>query len=497
MAPPDLFKLLKKNWQQRGSSANVTLSTLTIGPGQDSMTGWWDRNYATSTITMFIIPKAANQTVLRTGLLVLHEAVGITKDTVREGDKITDAAGNVYLVAAVRDHTILDEFMFNEVQLQLLPRATVTGVWTKWTGEASPFFKIRRAIERNTGQSSVVKLFTLSLGAADAVTGWYLPTYAAPVNINCPILDLQASITAERIGLFAAYEHIAYTQDDVNEGDIIEDAFYSLHRVRTVKAHSIGDHLLYFELGLEFIGDVTTGPIITGPPGMYFPFFALLLTSYLSDVDKDKGTITLDTGAPATLPIGVYVTEGPHTALYVPASGYRFASWFGSSITITDASVNPCAFTRASGVTGLLKAIYRTPYERIINGGFELSSGPPFWNSTGWTAGAVSDPAQHHSGAYSCFMYETITKQAVDLNIPVADIASFGLWAMAAGYTDAICTILYTDATDSGAIPLPSGGAFAYVDLMPYLAAGKNVKNIELEGGSGFPTWIDDVSLIA
>jgi len=139
-----------------------------------------------------------------------------------------------------------------------------------------------------------------------------------------------------------------------------------------------------------------------------------------------------------------------------------------------------------------------TPTECIINGGFETND--TWHTTTGWDdgsgGGASVTSADAHGGSWSDFCYSQGILQAIDLDIPVSAITTFGFWYN--GIDGSACfKIYYTDATDSGWIFFATESSWTYVDIIPYLAVGKSVKNIEIHGGLGTPIYVDDVSLIA
>jgi hypothetical protein len=260
MPSPDLFNLLKKVWHKHGFSSTVTKKTLSLGAA-DAETGWYAKSYANTSIEMYIITKATRFMVLRQGLFFEYDGEGYTKDSVKEGDLILEPNGNQYVALSVCDRNILNQFRYNEVALKAVPGAVTYGVWNKWDAEEGVFNRIVRTLEMNSAASSLKTLFKLSLGSQDSVTGWYTPTYDAGSQIKCPILDVAAQTTYHRVGLYTFYSHVGYTLDDVFEGDVIKDFNSQFHRVREVKTVQLGDHLVYYELKLEFLDSYTVGKL--------------------------------------------------------------------------------------------------------------------------------------------------------------------------------------------------------------------------------------------
>lgn len=246
--------LLIKQWTKHGSIPTVTKKTLALGAG-DATTGWYAKTYSNTSISMFIIPRALQFTVLKHGLFVEHDAVGFTKSALKEGDIIEDDAGNEYLALAVRDHNILSQFMFNQVDLKKLPQAATTGIWDKWT---EAFRKFMHTVEKNAAASGSINLYALVFGAQDPATGWYACEYNAPVAIEAVILNARAQTGFYRPGMHSRYNYFGYTLDDVNQNDVVEDAANVKYRVQSVKPVSVGSRLVFFELELERLNQWTT-----------------------------------------------------------------------------------------------------------------------------------------------------------------------------------------------------------------------------------------------
>lgn len=260
MPAPDLFNLLKKVWHKHGFSSSVTRKALSLG-SPDAATGWYAKNYANTTVEMYIITKTTRFLVLKQGLFIEYDGDGYTKDTVAEGDVITEANGNEYLVVSVCDRNILNQFRYNQVGLRQKPSAVSYGIWNKWTDEQGAFNRIVRAIEMNSAGSALKTLYKLTLGSQDAVSGWYAPSYAAGVEIKCPILDVSSEPQYLPMGIYTIYMHVGYTLDDVFEGDVIKDFNAQYHRIREVKTVQIGDFLAYYMLTLEFLDAWTVGKL--------------------------------------------------------------------------------------------------------------------------------------------------------------------------------------------------------------------------------------------
>lgn len=247
MGAPDLLRLLIKNWSKHGIVPTATLQTLTLGSA-DSETGWFSKTYANSTVSMFIIAKQLQFQVFKEGLFIEYDAVGFTKDAVYEGDLITDGAQNTYLALAVRDKNILSQFMYFQVDLKKTAQAALTGNWTKLP---IAFTKFKRAIEKNAAATSSVTLYPLSVDSQEPQTGWYECNYQTHSTIDAVIMNARASTTFKPPGRHVFYQYWGYTLEDVNVGDLLVDSANLAYRIRTVMPVSIGQKLVFFELGLE------------------------------------------------------------------------------------------------------------------------------------------------------------------------------------------------------------------------------------------------------
>ncbi len=108
------------------TSLDVTHRRLMLG-SRDSTTGWYDKSYEESTIEMIVISRSAAYMPLPPGVYVRLDAVGLTADTVAEGDEIKTATDQYYQVETVREHYLGDSFFFRECDLTLQPFKNLTG----------------------------------------------------------------------------------------------------------------------------------------------------------------------------------------------------------------------------------------------------------------------------------------------------------------------------------------------------------------------------------
>ena len=81
-------------------TVDVTLKTLTLGV-QDTVTGWYAKAYADTTITMNLAPKGQSMIQTALGYHSKYEMSGVTPALVYEGDLVEDAAGDTYEIKQV------------------------------------------------------------------------------------------------------------------------------------------------------------------------------------------------------------------------------------------------------------------------------------------------------------------------------------------------------------------------------------------------------------
>jgi hypothetical protein len=121
----DQWDKLLQQFESLGS-CEVTRRQLQLDSPRDSTTGWWTKSFHEETVEMPIIQKGTNQSLLPPGTYVRTDALGLTADSVVEGDEIL-ANGTYYEVEAVRNHYLLDSFTYRECDLTLLPFKNLTG----------------------------------------------------------------------------------------------------------------------------------------------------------------------------------------------------------------------------------------------------------------------------------------------------------------------------------------------------------------------------------
>jgi len=105
---------------------NVTRRRLQLDSPRDTTTGWWTKTFHDETIKMAIIQKGSTPSLLPPGTYVRTEALGLTADSIEEGDEIF-GDDKYYEVKTVRPHYLSGNFYFRECDLTLLPFKYLTG----------------------------------------------------------------------------------------------------------------------------------------------------------------------------------------------------------------------------------------------------------------------------------------------------------------------------------------------------------------------------------
>lgn len=163
------------------ASASLTRSILTVTLGA--------RSYTNITIKGTIQPKGGNSNSFPLSNLSKYAHTLITADTINEGDRVTDANTNLYEVLHKDDYMYLDQ---DDSRIAELIKLTA------------------------------VTLKTLSLGAADTVTGLYAVSYVDS-NIYMNIAPKGQSTIRSSAGYNVRYDYIGVTSALVYAGDIITD----------------------------------------------------------------------------------------------------------------------------------------------------------------------------------------------------------------------------------------------------------------------------------
>ncbi len=275
MPTSTILDVLRKKWEEIGSTADVTLRTLSLG-APNATTGWYAKTFSESTIKAYIIPRGLQRFILAVGHYTNQDAVAFSKTEMLEGDELEDQNNNFYRVLTIKHHSVLSEGVFYEAELSMMElhrERAAEAPPTKLTGRNNFFETLIRHYEIQEGgnASAHVTLKTLTLGSPNTTTGWYAKSYA--------------DSTIQMIIMPSGYrEAKGFTQDNVREGDLIyallPDAMtYSLV---TRKPLFIGKKLIMYECDLlgyrmanvtNLAGRVTGYTGRTEPPPTTFPAF--------------------------------------------------------------------------------------------------------------------------------------------------------------------------------------------------------------------------------
>jgi len=101
-------------------SFDVTHSALLLGD-RDTTTGWYSKNYSESTIQMIIIQKESQSMALKMGYYVNLDALGLTIDTVKVYDLITDIFNRTWEVESVKPIIVGDTVKYFKCDLKEMP----------------------------------------------------------------------------------------------------------------------------------------------------------------------------------------------------------------------------------------------------------------------------------------------------------------------------------------------------------------------------------------
>ena len=122
--------------------------------------------------------------------------------------------------------------------------------------------------------------------------------------------------------------------------------------------------------------------------------------------------------------------------------------------------------------------------EQITNGGFETIGS--------WWTGSASYTTQYaHTGIRSAFLYQQYF-QTPDLNIPVDADTLLTYWVYTAGGTSGGWVIVHYTDTSEGSFTI--GKYSSWTQITGSLQLGKTVQYIKLQGSTGNPYWLDDIS---
>jgi hypothetical protein len=129
-------------------------------------------------------------------------------------------------------------------------------------------------------------------------------------------------------------------------------------------------------------------------------------------------------------------------------------------------------------------------FDIISNGGFEDG------DLTGWEYAQAEVTEQYaHSGTFSVLLYENWIKQTFSSPIPKSAISIFTFWGTGQSSYN-YCKVHLSDNTDI-IVYFPTGSDWTEVDVLAQIPDGKAVSYVLFYGGTGGPSWVDDVTLVA
>lgn len=96
-------------------------------------------------------------------------------------------------------------------------------------------------------------LQTLSIGAADAESGWYVKSYANS-NISIFIIQKAQQFKVLKEGLFVDYDAVGFTKSTLHEGDLVTDQAQNTYLVLAVRDKNILSQFMYNEVDLKKTG---------------------------------------------------------------------------------------------------------------------------------------------------------------------------------------------------------------------------------------------------
>ena len=110
------------------------------------------------------------------------------------------------------------------------------------------FTEVLNVVERQ-GVTCNVVLYTLTLGAQDAITGLYACNYVGSV-IAVLLEPLNVTIINTGVGKVAVERYTGYSKVAVNEGDVIVDVRGNTYKIISCKPFTVGDQTVYTEYEL-------------------------------------------------------------------------------------------------------------------------------------------------------------------------------------------------------------------------------------------------------
>lgn len=109
-----------------------------------------------------------------------------------------------------------------------------------------------KLVKRITGLGVSINVthYVLSLGAQDGTTGIYAKSFAAGATIEMVIVGRAAMQTVTSMGVIFRSDAVGFTKDATSEGDEIKNDAGTYYVIDSIKAHYIGDQLIFYECQL-------------------------------------------------------------------------------------------------------------------------------------------------------------------------------------------------------------------------------------------------------
>jgi hypothetical protein len=364
------------------------------------------------------------------------------------------------------------------------------------------------------GATADITKRTLSLGAPDAITGWYAKTFAES-TVQGFIIPKGLNSFLLMPGIYVRYDAICITKTAFIQRDEVTDAAGNVYVVESFKKHRFLDTFAFYELQL------TLKTVMTGVPSKWDgeeDFFNKLKNQFESNglsADLTLFTLTLNSQETITgwyLPSytestieGVLLPQNPATVYdragmrtkYVSLL-YTLAEVFEGD-RVNDASKVQYVITSRTMLFLANKLVfYKCDVEALF---FGVASGAFIeedfedlddWETGGGGCGGGPDietnPAEAYSGnTYVAVPYTGyIAQSAIGWGIQMTS-GLFTKWSievkMRAGVGAGTVSfrIEYADGTDSGEIVVACNDAtYTLVDLKAHLTIGKNVDYVRI-----------------
>lgn len=106
---------------------------------------------------------------------------------------------------------------------------------------------------KQLGANVNVTHYTLTLGAADAVTGLYAKSWSAGTTIEMIIIGKGAQQILTGTGIYVRTDAAGFTKTVTCEGDEIKDANNLWFLAESVMPHPVGDIIVFYTVNLVYL----------------------------------------------------------------------------------------------------------------------------------------------------------------------------------------------------------------------------------------------------